>query len=401
MRVIKSIGLLMIGAVTCVSAQNVMTSSPYSMFGLGEMSNGIYGMNAGMAGAAYGMRGKILLNTDNPAGLTGLDSIRLIAEVSGFIKSESYKSYGSSNDAFTGNASAFTLGGRIMPRWYMAVGLKPYSSVGYYFLSSQPLEGTANSSISSTFEGNGGLSKVHLSNAVLLPFNISLGANVSYVFGNLEQSETQNSMSVKQTYYTQQFYADFGLQYQRRLSKNHLLTVGAVYGYKQKIILDGTRTITTSLSETEETTRKNKQYLPEYYGVGGALQYKKITHALDYTYKKYSSIISDDSRIKFQDSHEVRYGISYEPEAIGSAPFWKRTIYKAGLSLATPYMKVKGNEGYVARITLGFGLPINAGRLTTSFFYDRMQLNNKALTRNLAGLVVTYTLSERLYRVKL
>ncbi|MDD3062440.1 MAG: hypothetical protein PHX50_06305 [Massilibacteroides sp.] len=400
MRVIKSIGLLLI-VVTQLSAQNVMTSSPYSMFGVGEISTGIYGSNAGMGGVAYGMQGKALLNTDNPAGLTGLDSMKLIVETSGFVKNEYYNSNGASNRAFTGNASAFTLGGRIMPRWYTAVGLKPYSSVGYYFQSDQPLEGSPNSYYTSVFEGNGGLSKVFLSNALLLPFHLSVGVNVSYIFGNLEQSETQNEMSVSQRQYAQQFYADFGVQYQRRLSKKALLRVGAIYGYKQKISLEGTTTITTSLSETEESEKNTTQYLPAFYGIGAALQYKNITHALDYTFQEYSDLVSDDNRIKFQDTHELRYGISYDPEGFSSEPFWKRTTYKAGLSVGTPYMRIKGNNGIDWRVTLGLSFPLHSGKITTSFYYDQMQLNNNAFSRRVIGLVISYTLSERLYRVKL
>ena len=37
-------------------AQNVMTSSPYSMFGIGELESGLYGQNAAMGGVSYGMR---------------------------------------------------------------------------------------------------------------------------------------------------------------------------------------------------------------------------------------------------------------------------------------------------------------------------------------------------------
>ncbi len=392
---------MMISAVTQLSAQNVMTSSPYSMFGLGEISTGIYGSNAGMGGVAYAMRDKALLNTDNPAGLTGLDSLKLIVETSGFIKKEFYHSNGSSNQAFTGNASAFSLGGRIMPRWYAAVGLKPYSSVGYYFQSSQPLEGSPNSYYNSVFEGNGGLSKLSLTNALLLPFNLSIGVNASYVFGNLKQSETQNEMSISQTQYAQQFYADFGLQFQRRLGKELYLTLGAIYGYKQKIRLEGTKVITTSLSETEESQRKTTQYLPAFYGFGAAVRYKKIIHALDYTFQGYSTLISDDNRIKFHDTHELRYGISYDPEGFSSQSLWKKMIYKAGVSAGTPYMRIKGNSGIDWRATLGVSFPLYSGKVTTSLFYDQTTLNNNALDRKVIGLVVSYTLSERLYRVKL
>lgn len=115
------------------SAQNAMTSSPYSMFGLGEMASGLYGQNTSMAGVTVGMREGMLMNIENPAGLTALDSCKLFAEASAFVKNERYRSDGSSSNAFTGNFSAFSLGGRIMRRWYMSAGVTPYSFVGYYF----------------------------------------------------------------------------------------------------------------------------------------------------------------------------------------------------------------------------------------------------------------------------
>lgn len=146
------LSLLPFSAVT----QNVMTSSPYSMFGVGEIMAGLHGANAGMGGVAIGMRGKMLINTDNPAGLAGLDTCRLFAEASAFAKWESYRSKGDDNQAFTGNFSRFAMAGRIMPRWYMAVGLTPYSSVGYYFQSTQELEGSPGSYYTSSFSGDGG-----------------------------------------------------------------------------------------------------------------------------------------------------------------------------------------------------------------------------------------------------
>ena len=73
------------------SAQNTMTSSPYSMFGLGEMASGLYGQNTSMAGVTVGMREGMLMNIENPAGLTALDSCKLFAEASAFVKNERYR----------------------------------------------------------------------------------------------------------------------------------------------------------------------------------------------------------------------------------------------------------------------------------------------------------------------
>ena len=67
-------------------AQNVMTSSPYSMFGIGELESGLYGQNAAMGGVSYGMRNSTLINIENPAGLNHILPeavlIRLLPEVS-------------------------------------------------------------------------------------------------------------------------------------------------------------------------------------------------------------------------------------------------------------------------------------------------------------------------------
>lgn len=320
MKVIKHLIFLLLLTATA-NAQNIMTSSPYSMFGIGEIVTGLYGSNAAMGGVSTGMRGSWLLNTENPAGLTGLDSLRLFAETSAFLKSESYQSKSGSSHAFTGNVSAFTLAGRIIPRWYMAAGLTPYSSVGYYFQSTEELEGAPGSYYTSTFEGYGGLSKAYLTNAFMLSKNFSVGVNLSYIFGNTKLTESQSSISVENRMYTDAFYADFGLQYHRQLSRDVSLTAGAVYGYRQKMKMSNSIAITYGSSETEQNERSTTQYLPQYASVGGSLAYKKWTYAFDYQFQQYSSLSSGDSRVKFKDSHELKLGISYFPNGYSSGSY--------------------------------------------------------------------------------
>ena len=124
MRVTKYGWLLGLMLPLSAAAQNVMTSSPYSMFGIGEITTGLYGSNTAMGGVSTGMRGKMLLNMDNPAALTAIDTCRLLVEVSAFAKWEAYRSKGDDNQAFTGNFSRFAMAGRIIPRWYMAAGYR-------------------------------------------------------------------------------------------------------------------------------------------------------------------------------------------------------------------------------------------------------------------------------------
>jgi hypothetical protein len=189
-------------------------------------------------GILCGVISYVLINSVNPAGLTGLDSLRLVADATAFVKNEWYSSRGTHTNATSGNLSSFSMGGRIMPRWYMSAGVYPYSTVGYYFRTKEPVEGTDGSYYYSTFEGSGGLSTASLSNAILLNRHLSLGVTLSYVFGNITQTETQESMTVAQKMYTNAFNARFGLQYTKQLANDLGVTVGLTFGYKQKLVLD-------------------------------------------------------------------------------------------------------------------------------------------------------------------
>ena len=54
--------------------------------------------------------------------------------------------------------------------------------------------------------------------------------------------------------------------------------------------------------------------LPQKIGIGTSLTYKKTTYALDYLFNQYANIYSDDSRIDFRNSHELRAGFCYHPD---------------------------------------------------------------------------------------
>jgi hypothetical protein len=399
----KAINCLILLLLMTLKAQtqNVMTSSPYSMFGIGELQNGLYGQNAGMGGVAYGMRNNVLMNIENPAGLTALDSKRLLTELSIFAKNESYTSGSSSNQAFTGSFSALMLGGRVIPRWYMAVSLTPYSSVGYYFHSSQPIEGAPHESYAAAFTGSGGISKVSWSNAYLLSQHWSLGANISYLFGNIVLSEQQSDLVVEKRMHARSLYANLGIQYHRALTHDMSYTWGVVYGYRQKLNITNRKYIVNDKTQDKKKQKSQKQSLPQYFGIGGAVQYKKCTYAMDYAFQQYSSLTSVDSRIKFRDVNECRIGICYFPNGYPSDSFWKRVAYKTGVNISNSYMEINGNPGFSLRLNAGLSLPVFRGRIDAAVFYDRTQLRKGALNRDVVGITVSFALNEIFYKGKL
>ena len=64
-------------------------------------------------------------------------------------------------------------------------------------------------------------------------------------------------------------------------------------------------------------------------------------------------------------------------------------------------MTINGNTGFSLRFNAGLSLPVFRGRIDTSIFYDRMQLEKGTLNRDVIGATVSFTLGEIFYHSKL
>ena len=402
MKAIRIYGWLSLLLPTLAVGQNSMTSSPYSMFGIGEITTGLNGANAGMGGVAIGTRDHEFINPTNPAGLTALDSCRLYAELSAFARFEDYHSGNNRNTSFVGNFSGLALAGRIMPRWYAAARLSPYSVVGYYFKSHEEMEGSPGTYYISAFTGDGGLSLFQISNALQLTPALSVGVNAGFLFGKIENSESQSEQALTENLSGQGWTIDFGTQYTRQLGKELFLTIGASYTWSGKIRMTHERTLSTTSSGATIDKGTETWRLPQRFGFGISVGHKQMTYALDYQYIQYGRLRSSDSRFTFNDTHEIRLGSCYEPNGYSSSPLWEKMVYKLGLVFSTPYyMNIRGQSGRSWRATLGVGFPVLNGRIHTSVFHERATFGGTHFHWGITGLVLTYTMSELFHHVKL
>ena len=72
---------------------------------------------------------------------------------------------------------------RLQRRWYMMLGAAPYNSVGYLIRTEEPVEGLPDQYVYSNFQGEGGLYRCYLTNAVRLSQRLSVGVNIGMVLG--------------------------------------------------------------------------------------------------------------------------------------------------------------------------------------------------------------------------
>lgn len=314
-----------------IYSQNT-TNSPTSIFGLGELSTGEGGQYSGLGGAGIALQSYNFLNTANPASLTAIEGQRFLIDAGVMGAYKVYTQTGTSNHSLVGNLNNLSIGCRITPRWYGAVFMAPVSSVGYAITLDQDITGTGSSTVSSLFEGEGGLSKMGISTAYRLFKGFSVGANLSYVTGTIKQTETQGSISVEESSYKHAFYADFGLQYKFPLSRNKYLVAGAVYGYSQDLAQDNTLSVSsTSGNESiDESQRHVRQCLPQFVGAGLAYNSPRWTLTAEYKYTDWSRMKSSQSNVRFENQHRLSAGTAYTAGNIYRNPV--KLLLGAGVS---------------------------------------------------------------------
>lgn len=387
--------------VSCrMNAQNT-TNSPSSMFGLGDLSTGEGGLYAGMSGVSMALRSSNFLSTANPASLTGIGSQKILFNVGVMGAIKEYTQSNTSSTSFVGNVSNAAIGFRILPKWYGAVSLSPVSSVGYSIKLDQEVEGSPGSTISSQFEGEGGISKISFSNAFMLTKRLSAGVNLSYITGDVTQKELQGSATIQEKSEKRAVYADFGLQYHYSLSRDRSVTLGAVYGYSQRLAQDNSITVSSSSSNEyiDEEQRSVKQYLPAFYGFGAAYSSLRWIATTEYKYMDWSKMKSVQSGIRYDNQHKISLGASYTVGNVYKLP--KQIMLGAGYY--NSYVVIKNEKPQNFYVSAGMAFTMQNSS-TVSFgvkYNDQFNVSTSTQKERMFSLFLNVAFSERSYRFKL
>jgi hypothetical protein len=170
-------------------AQN-NTFSPYSRYGLGEITSRTFAHNMGMGGAYIALKPDstmpIFINAGNPASYA---LIRLTSlEVGGKYVHSEFKSNTTGLNANTTNFAYAALGFPVGRRGGASFGIMPYSVVGYNMTDKQD---GAVGDVTYEFEGSGGLNKAYLGYGIM-PFNRRL---VKFRYRHLYVPDSMRTLS--------------------------------------------------------------------------------------------------------------------------------------------------------------------------------------------------------------
>lgn len=361
-------------AISLAQAENGI-NSPYSRFGLGSLSDQALGVNRQMGGLGYALRDVSYINLLNPAAVSAADSTTMLFEGGFSLQNGNFEENGVKINAKNASFDYLAMSFRLKKGLGIAIGLLPYSNVGYAFSSSDTFlspDGDGDHSFSSTYKysGNGGLTQPFVTVGWSITNNLSLGVMASYIYGNISHdisSEFSNSsISSRTRQYSldvSNYKADFGVQYSKKISEKQNLNIGLVYSLghdlnaEAKLVESKKTSGTVEYSDT--TYFDNAFKLPHTFGLGAAYTISKWTFGVDYTYQLWSdaTFFGDN---KGCDRSKISLGAEYSPNLL-SRNVLKRTRYRAGLYYAEPDTEFNGKKGCEEYgVSAGFSMPMTS-----------------------------------------
>lgn len=448
--------VLLLSTIT-LSAQNpsvLSTVSPYSRYGLGDFQFNGSLLNTSMGGGGIGLRNDSLIpqyiNLINPASLTSHPLVNYeIGISSNSVKVQSANAEGNFNRT---TLSHFAMAFPVTKYWGASFGLVPYTTVGYNVAYTDDVENIG--AVTYRYEGSGGISQAFLGNAIR-PFgwmprrfllsseydelrrlndtsaikskmrlrnnlaNISIGVNVSYLFGSLINirrdvfPDSLNTFNTKITKYTtfRDFYATAGLQYtfrfprtlnpkyialpdsmvtDTRLFKNKYyfksgkeidtaqlfirqpgarVTFGFVFAAPMEInvsydLLGVTYKQIGTFENVKDTIVNDaalpaRMSLPMMGGFGFAIKkdYKWMFQA-DYTMQLWKDFRYMGNDINLNNSQRITAGFQYQPVLAGRGSFMGAIQYRLGFRYYETYLELNNTRLTEMTVNFGMGFPL-------------------------------------------
>jgi hypothetical protein len=352
------------------------TNSPYSQFGLGEVAQQGGSQNRGMDGLGIALHKSNQVNTANPASYAYVDSLTMLFDMGLSASLTHFEENGVKKNARTGNFEYAIGSFRLLKNVGATFGILPITNIGYEYSSSRYMA-EMESTMATGYKGNGGLQKLFVGLGGRVG-NLSAGFNVGYLWGSFDRSITLssstavNSLKKKYTADFSNYVLDFGLQYDLRMGKKDMVTLGATYGFGHKLSADATCDIinsnsTISKADTTHLVISDAFELPHTFGAGLAYSHlNTLTVGIDGTLQRWGKLkFPKESNGQYQlasgmlkNSYKVTVGTEWTPR-YNSRRLIDRIKYRIGASYMTPYYKIGNIDGPKQySVSAGFGIPI-------------------------------------------
>lgn len=358
--------------------------SPYSIFGIGDISKEGTAYNKSMGGTGIANRNRRFINYMNPAAVTARDSLSFMADF-GLTESNSVFRQGDIKSAHnTFNIYDFVMTFPIYKSSAFMVGITPFSDMGYDFSSIEKDPEIIGNTGNITYDsyGTGSVYQVFAGAGVTFWKRLSLGAEMIYYFGNLDKvtnmdysNSSYRSVNSGSELMVRGLTGKFGLQYEQKIAGDVSVVVGATYrmgtnmkGYSTNYRYANQSSVTDTLKYSVDTLARSGMRFGYEIGIGIAVKGgERWSAEFNYLRSDWSKSGFDnapgfssigDSKFTSTVSQSFRAGFEIVPNRNDIRYYLKRCSYRAGVYYDQAYYKLDGHNVNSMGITLGVTLPV-------------------------------------------
>ena len=428
-----TLGALLLTMLSGAAVAQNNTNSPYTRYGYGQLADQGSANSKGMGGVAYALRDKFQVNFANPASYSAVDSLTFIFDGGISLQNTNFSNGVQKLNAKNSSFDYITMQFRAAKWAGISLGLLPYANVGYSLSESREDPESQTSSSSVTYTGDGGLHQAFLGIGVELFKNFSIGANISYLYGDYTHTITNTYSNSSAWSNVRNYQADistykldFGAQYSFTFKDKHAFTLGAVYSMGHDINnaaykVQQMQSSSTVMQQSVDTIR-NAFELPQKLGFGLTYVYdNRLTVGVDYTMQQWSgmkfphfqanpnsdidsgSSENDYEQWQFKNLSRISVGAEYVPNPVGRN-FFKRLHYRVGAYYTTPYIQVKNSDMREFGVEGGVAIPImnrynNRSLLSVTAQYINVSPKSGGLIKeNYLRINIGFTFNEDWFR---
>jgi hypothetical protein len=424
--------LLAVIVLQAKSQSTATTSSPYSRYGIGDVSDQLLPQNIAMGGIAVATNtigGYNTINQINPASYGKI--IFTTIDVGLYTNISTFSQTGLPNEV-TSNTRLSHISCAIPVTKHSALsfGLLPYSEMGYSYKqtskTSAPVSPADTNVMNYIYSGDGGLSKVYLGYGFGIGKHLLLGANASYIFGDLKQLQSTEipalygttDSRVEQDNHIKGANYDFGAQYTIDFSDTKHMVLGYSASVNSQLNVNNTYIVSQYTYDSEgnqnnaadsvrNSSTNGKLQLPWINRFGVSFQSdNKFLVGADYTMGKWSDLSIEGVNQGLQDSKMLNVGGQITPNANALSNFFALIDYRLGFIYEQTYLNVNSVNIKRYAATFGFGIPLPHDRASTAFYKinfsaeigQRGALTQQLVKENYVNFHLGFTLNDKWFQ---
>lgn len=379
-----------------------ISTSPYSLYGLGSLYEANFGLIPSLGTAGIALPTDSFINNKNAASLVNIPENNFFFEVGGKGIQTSFednlKKENRNNFQFSHFAFAFP----ISKKSAVSVAMMPYSSSSFKISGLKlPIIDSGNEYYYLDVMGTGGLNNLDFSYAYKLNNKLSFGLSASVLFGNTTDNRTYAISNSATIIDKEVSYSGIRPILSSQFKMNPSLTFGLNVKSPSRVNADKIQSVTVSNSsgttvlETEVKSDTDDFYLPLEIGVGFNKSFKnKFNVAFDYEKNFWDATDQSDLYGTFSDQQKFALGFSYQ-KAKTSRNYFERIKYATGFNYDTGYLEVDNKKIQDKSFLIGFSLPLDqlSSALFVSYTYGQKgQITNTLIQENYHKLTLNLNL---------